>query len=221
MQVDDDMERTTDDSSQSFSDSDVEINPNRSLSEDSIFEGQVNEASSSDSENIIFDEESSDSENNENEEQNKDKYDALRIEQVLHDVRLYPNSEATVDETVLELVQMYVERECTKNLLSYTLNMMLKTMPKNHNFPSSIYKLFQYVKNVAPRFTSIEHFYCNNVDCMLYIGTHKMQCESCSDNAGLESFYEIDIAEQIEHMFLYRDLAENSELILRIKIVTM
>lgn len=198
------------------------MSTNQSENGDYIFEVQVNGAPDSeetnelsDSESIIFEDELNDSESSEDQTRNGVRNneigneDALRIEQVLNDVRLYPHSKATVDETVMDLVQMYVERGCTKSLLSYTLNMMLKTMPENHNFPSSIYKLFQYVKNVAPRFTSIEHFYCDNIDCMLYIGPQKNQCESCLDNAGVESYYEIDISEQIEHMFRYRNLAEN------------
>lgn len=118
-----------------------------------------------DNENILFDEESNDLSSENSETNNEGGYnqidneDNLRVKRVVNDVPLYLDSEATVNETVLDLVRMYVDRGCTKSLLTYTLNMMLKTMPKNHNFPTSIYKLFQFVKNLAPKFTSIEHFY--------------------------------------------------------------
>lgn len=204
--------------------SDAEISTNESDSEDlslgdqfdavpAINEDNEQDLSSSDDASFSFGEELNSSVSDEDETQNNEannKIDegAVRIDRDFHKVRLYPQSEATLDETVLDLVRMYVERGCTKSLLSYTLNMILKTMPKNHSFPTSIYKLFKYVKNVAPRFTSTEHFYCNNIHCMQYIGKKKSQCDSCLDNAELESFYEIDISEQVTHMFRYRGLAD-------------
>lgn len=165
--------------------------------------------------NSLFEEEYNDSSSKSDNDdiQNKAEHEIgntedLRIKQAVIDISLYPDSEASVNETVLELIQMYLDRGCTQSILSYTLNMMLKTMPKNHNFPTSIYKLFQFVRNMAAKFTTIEHFYCDNADCMAYVGTQKSPCESCLDNSGVESFYEIDVAEQIKHMFMYRNLAE-------------
>jgi len=102
---------------------------------------------------------------------------------------LYENSPKTTDECVLAVLELYIKHK--------------------NNMPKSCFKLFQYTRNIAPQCSVVEHLYCKK--CLVYDNNLFVNncCQVCLSNSGDRSiFYELDISQQIRHMFEHRNLTE-------------
>lgn len=127
---------------------------------------------------------------------------------------LYENCSSTVEESILMLLDLYVKNKWTKASLKGTLNMLQILLPEDNQMPKTVFKLLQYVRNLVPPFTVVKHFYCSH--CLCYDGVKfKAKCSSCKAIKKNNCFFEIDIREQIKHMFEQRNLGEKLKLPLR------
>ncbi|XP_036140345.1 uncharacterized protein LOC105839407 [Monomorium pharaonis] len=79
---------------------------------------------------------------------------------------LFNNSAQTVDETVYNLINLYIKHRMTKFNLEDMLTVINNMLSQLNLMPKTLYKLFSYVKNMVPPFTVIKHVYCKK--CMLY-----------------------------------------------------
>lgn len=121
---------------------------------------------------------------------------------ILYQMPLYENSRLTIDESVLELLTLHVHHKLTKATLKCLLVMLHKMLPDDNIMPSTVFKLFQYVENIAPLCNIIRHFYCKQ--CLSYNQANEISANCLSCNANQENiafFFEIDICDQLIHMF--------------------
>lgn len=120
---------------------------------------------------------------------------------------LFDNSPITVDEYILDLLNLYVEHKHTKASLAQMLKLVLKPLPENNLMPKSVYHLFKYVEDLSPPCCIRKHYYCRV--CYFYNGCDQSlkNCLSC-ESTDLSYFFELDIADQIKHIFEHRGLAE-------------
>ena len=138
--------------------------------------------------------------------------DEFNLEQENNLVFNENNRLKNTDEVVLNLLELYVRHKWSKKCLRDTLAMLQKIVPKDDPLPTSVYKLFQYVKQYTS-FNVIKHYYCQN--CLYYVESKIDKCLSCNiDNNLFSFFFEIDICEQIKFMFenlnLYAKLNSSS-----------
>lgn len=122
---------------------------------------------------------------------------------------LYDNSEISLDQSVLNLMNFYVKHNVTKSALQDCLKMQLKILPTNHLLPKTIFKLFQYVKNIAPPCKIIKHYYCKMCPCYIGDDTNILTCPVCKSSGKIKisCFFEFDIFDQIKFLFENNNLA--------------
>lgn len=135
----------------------------------------------------------------------EDEFVTSAVNQLSNDL-LYDNSEITVIKSVLTLMNLYLQHKLTKAALNAILKMLQLFLPKPNKLPTTQFRLFQYIENVAPSCNIIKHYYCK--ECLFYNGTNSIMevCKSCTSANGTSHFYELDIQDQIKHMFENRDL---------------
>lgn len=106
----------------------------------------------------------------------------------------------TVDESVVRILDLYIQNKWTKSSLTDCLTLLQEMLPENNLMPTSVYKLFQHVKECAPPLSIIKHYYCKS--CFYYNAASDkvIQCQSCQAQS--------DICEQIKYMFEHRNLAD-------------
>lgn len=125
------------------------------------------------------------------------------------DYMLYKNSTMSVDQGVLELMNFYINHKLTKAALKEMLRIVCNMLPRDNQMPRTVFKLFQYVKNIAPPCNVNKHFYCKK--CLHYIGCINdkiFKCSSCNANKNdISFFFEFDIHDQVKYMFENRNLA--------------
>ncbi|XP_046401540.1 uncharacterized protein LOC124167605 [Ischnura elegans] len=121
---------------------------------------------------------------------------------------LYSDSQVYTDEYVLAILKVYFENKMSKKCLSDVLMLIDKALPQPNNLPRTKHKLMKFVDDVVGDFVPKIHRYCENDNCMTYIGlwnvtTANTACEVCGsqDNSGL--FVENPLPELIKH-FLER-----------------
>ncbi|XP_067207385.1 uncharacterized protein [Linepithema humile] len=121
---------------------------------------------------------------------------------------LYENSPKSTDECVLAVFELYIKHRMTKENLKNTLLTICNMLPQPNNMPKSCFQLFQYTRNIAPQCSVTEHFYCKT--CLFYDNNIFVNncCRVCLSGGGRSVFYELDISQQIRHMFEHRNLAE-------------
>ncbi|XP_036150526.1 GATA zinc finger domain-containing protein 4-like [Monomorium pharaonis] len=76
--------------------------------------------------------------------------------------------ENSCDEIIVNILELYVRHKWTKSSLQDNLLLLRKVASNKTQIPSTIYKLFQYVKDRVPKFTTTKHFSCTN--CLNYNG---------------------------------------------------
>lgn len=131
---------------------------------------------------------------------------------------LFDGSKLTVEEAVLEIMEIFVRFKITKQCLQALITFASRILPDGHALPQTYYLLLEYVKKFSPFMTSIRHYYCKV--CLYYVGSDEgsedrsdqptfNSCPACSsENPGVGFFFEIDIEEQIRYLFEYRNLAD-------------
>lgn len=115
----------------------------------------------------------------------------------------------TIDESLLTLLELYVEHKWTKASLKGTLEMLHKMLSDDNNLPKTVFKLFQCIENLIPSFNVIKYFYCKK--CLSYCSadTRIHECFSCNANEkSISCFFEIDICKQIKYLFEKRNIAD-------------
>lgn len=119
---------------------------------------------------------------------------------------IYENSRQTTDEAVLSFLQLYVKHKLTKNALKGILKTVCDVLPVPNNMPTTIFKLFKYVTDLAPPCTVIKQYYCKS--CQICYDDETVQkCRTyllSDENIGV--FYELDVVNQIKYMFEHRNL---------------
>lgn len=188
----DDNVESFDDSLSGDSSGDKSINSNGDLDESCEL--------SSNSSNNMSDNDASDiewSDDYSNDDNDDSKFDHM----------LYKNS--TMSVGVLELLNFYINHKLTKAALKEMLRIVCNMLPEDNQMPRTVFKLFQYVKNIAPPCDVNKHFYCKI--CLHYIGCINdkiFKCSSCNANKNdISFFFEFDIHDQVKYMFENRNLA--------------
>lgn len=95
---------------------------------------------------------------------------------------LFNNSAQTINETVYNLINLYMKHRMTKSNLRDMLVVINNMLPQPNLMPKTVHKLFYYVQNIVPSYTVIKHFYCKK--CILYKGVDTVSevCKSCLVN---------------------------------------
>lgn len=113
-------------------------------------------------------------------------------------VPLFPGSEHSVDEAVVDLLSDYLENTETKVSLKDHFQTLQKYLPKPNNLPNSVYLLLKYVMGAAPSHVEKEHLYCKK--CFLPWVKENQKCQVCG-SISFRSFYVFSIEEQIKYYF--------------------
>ncbi|KAE8741282.1 hypothetical protein FOCC_FOCC013204 [Frankliniella occidentalis] len=117
---------------------------------------------------------------------------------------VYNGCSLTVDEAVLELMNLYLQHSMEKTALGDTLKSLLKFLPKSNNMPKSKHSLLKYVSDLCPLSKERVHFYCSI--CHYYLGEEEMCCTLCG--AESRKFYQLSLADQIKNLFENHGLAD-------------
>lgn len=149
---------------------------------------------------------SSDSDNITQNYSNTDEDTGIELREQL---MVYEDSRQTTDEAVLSFLQLYVKHKLIKNALKDALKTVCNMLPVYNNMPTTIFKLFKYITDLAPPCAVIKHYYCKSCQiCYDDETEHLIQkCRTCplSDgNTGV--FYELNVVDQIKYMFEHRNL---------------
>jgi len=118
--------------------------------------------------------------------------------------KLFENSELSVDEGVLALMNLYKKRKVEKGAMGDILKVVLLFLPKVNNMPKSQHLLFKYVKDLSPISPYQVHYYCRN--CLYYVGRVNSQCPLCESRCN--KFLQLSLADQIKCLFELHDLAD-------------
>lgn len=103
----------------------------------------------------------------------------------------------TVEEAVLQVLNMFVKHKLPKRSLESQLKLINSMLPIGHNMPKSLLSFKKFVENQVPSCKTIKHFFCKS--CFIFF--HKL-VDTCS-NCGSENvshFFEIDVIEQITQL---------------------
>ncbi|XP_036140791.1 uncharacterized protein LOC118644940 [Monomorium pharaonis] len=151
--------------------------------------------------------------NSDNFERNFDGRDNNNTENNINNIQmidnlLYKNSEITVSQSVLIIMNLYIHNKLTKAALTAILKALQLVLPKPNNMPKTQFHLFQFVRNLTTTCTIIKHYYCRQ--CLFYNGSDSSMtvCPSCSSIESMWHFYEFDLVDIIRYMFEVRNLAD-------------
>lgn len=92
---------------------------------------------------------------------------------------LYQNCSLTTDESVLMLLELYIQHRVPKSCLTAILVMLHKMLPNSNNLPHSVFKLFNYATDLTPSVTIIKCYYCQNCSSYLGVDSKIEKCNSC------------------------------------------
>jgi len=143
-------------------------------------------------------EEESDDSNNEQHEDNSDSDGDVVFPPV------YEGCSLTVDEGVLEMMNLYLQHSMEKTALGDTLRSTLKFLPQYNGMPKSQHALLKYVSDLCPLGKEKVHFYCSV--CHFYLGEEEVSCSLCG--AESRKFYQLSLADQIKNLFENHGLAD-------------
>ncbi|KAK3926332.1 Lysine-rich arabinogalactan protein 18 [Frankliniella fusca] len=156
-------------------------------------EGEDSESESSSEDNESSNQ-SEEEENSSSDESDKEFFSPL----------IHEGCQLTVDEGVLELMDMFTKFKLSKKQMGGILKSILKFIPDSSDFPRTEYMLFEYVKKLCPISDATTHYYCSV--CNYYLGTDEIQCTICQNES--HSFFQIPLAEQIRNLFENHGLAD-------------
>lgn len=124
---------------------------------------------------------------------------------LLSKMKLHNDSDLTVNESILKIMELYLKNKLSKAGLQRTIKTMCDMLPGNHNLPTSAYFILQYIESLAPPVVNESYYYCEN--CCYYHGTkNEGQCEICK-NTTFGHFFFFDLAVLIRFFFENRNLA--------------
>jgi len=126
---------------------------------------------------------------------------------LLNNVKIYPGKEFSVNDAILDLMDLYLKNKLTKVGVSRTLEFLCKYLPDNHNLLSNSHSVFEYIKSLAPPMSATKHYFC--AQCSYYHGlTTDGLCVICKDEtANFKFFYYLDLSSFVKYFFEVRNLA--------------
>ncbi|XP_057323628.1 uncharacterized protein LOC130666535 [Microplitis mediator] len=145
---------------------------------------------------------------------NIDDMQAIGNENTAESNMLLTNSTINVDKFVLDLLNLYIKHNITKAALQDILKIQLKFLPDNNEIPKTLYKLFQYAKDIAPPCKFIKTYYCKrclfNVDLEIIAKKQVKKCSLCQtdQSSDIGFFHKFDVSDQIKFLFEHNNLAE-------------
>ncbi|KAE8740268.1 hypothetical protein FOCC_FOCC014229 [Frankliniella occidentalis] len=124
-------------------------------------------------------------------------------EDPFEDNSLYPGCDKTKDEAIYELINVYLCKKLPKSALKDILRFYVTSLPPDHVMPSSVYLLFQYVRDFSLPLNEIEHYYCR--PAMHPVASKSGPCTCGAVDIGV--FYELPLENSIKFLFEQRGLA--------------
>lgn len=95
---------------------------------------------------------------------------------------LFDRSAQTTDETVYNLIHLYIKHRMTKSNLNDMLIVINNMLPQPNSMPKTLHTLFHYVKDIAPFCIVIKHFYCKKFLLYKGVDTASEVCKTCLIN---------------------------------------
>lgn len=121
------------------------------------------------------------------------------------DLKLHSRTEISVNETIVDLMDLFLQNKLSKAGLSRTIAVMCKCFPEDHNLPTSSSQILNYVESLAPPVSATAHYFCES--CLYYHGEDKEGfCIICNENK-FKRFFIFDMAVLIKFFFESRNLA--------------
>ena len=127
---------------------------------------------------------------------------------IMNDVKLFKDSETSVNEAILKIMRLYIINKESKSALQRIIDTMCSLLPEGHKMPTSAYSILEYVESLAPDVPAVLHYYCKR--CLFYQGTEIVSdqcCQICGVKTELGRFYIYDIARLLTYFFESRNLA--------------
>lgn len=119
--------------------------------------------------------------------------------------KVYEGCSLSVDEAVLSLMDLFVDRKLEKVTLGAQLKCVLKFLPRLNCMPKTLDSLLKYVESFCPLPTEVVHYYCSK--CLYYIGEEEKSCQICK-SVECHKFYQLSIEHQIRNLFENHGLAD-------------
>ncbi|KAK3908854.1 Putative white-brown complex-like protein 30, partial [Frankliniella fusca] len=125
---------------------------------------------------------------------------------LLNYTKLHSKSDKSVNESILDIMDLFLKNKLSKAALSRTLKVMISFLEEDHNLPTSTKKILDYIVSLAPPVPAKVHYFCES--CSFYHGeTITGQCEICRIETKFQHFYIFDMATLIKFFFECRNLA--------------
>lgn len=129
------------------------------------------------------------------------------------DELLYQGADITVGETVLDILEIYIQNKLSKKALDHVLKKMYKFLPKPNKLPKSKYLFLKLLGNLLPKDCELsrKHRICESCSYLLgnWSDTSKLTaCTNCQSNKINGAFYEFKLDAVLKSLFETRNLAE-------------
>lgn len=119
--------------------------------------------------------------------------------------KIHENSEMSINEGILQIMDLYVKNQLSKQGLERTVKVMCSFLPENHQLPTSAHSILKYVTGLSPPIPATVHYYCES--CLTYCGSIADLCEVCNVPTSFGRFFTFNIAALVKFFFEHRDLA--------------
>lgn len=124
---------------------------------------------------------------------------------------LFENSDTTLGEAVLDVLEIFVQNKHTKKSLGHILKTWHKHLPKPNSLPASKYLLMKLLNKLLPSGEKMVEKYriCDNCSNLLGEWTSsktEILCDQCHSSETNGAFFEFDIRKLLKDLFEYRDL---------------
>lgn len=133
------------------------------------------------------------------------------IEELWYKELLYENSDTTVGEAVVDVLQIYIKNRTAKKTLDDILKTMQKHMPKPNKLPKSKYHLLKLLNTLFAETDKLVQKDRICQSCSYSLGewsvTKKiMTCENCNSTEINDEFFQFDLRLMIKNLFEVRNL---------------
>ncbi|KAK3918492.1 Ankyrin repeat and zinc finger domain-containing protein 1 [Frankliniella fusca] len=100
-------------------------------------------------------------------------------------VKLFEGSDLTVNEGILNVMDLWISNKESKAALDRTLKAISRLLPKNNNLPSNAHTVLSFIEGLAPDLSVSKHYFCKA--CRMY-SEHDDPCSICvTDNEAIEN----------------------------------
>lgn len=131
---------------------------------------------------------------------------ALARATLLNNVKLHNHSDLSVNEGILEIMELFVKNKESKRGLHRSIQAFRKLLPDGHRLPSSSKKILSYIESLAPPVPASIHYYCQ--DCLYYHGlTRDGLCEICQKPTTFGRFYTYSVGAVMKYLLEFKNLA--------------